>query len=162
MDRDRISAASRSSRGRNFGSFCTIVTWEPKLQKACASSQPNGPPPMTARRFGRRGYLEDRLARAIARSDRGPNIGRPGSCARGDERLFEMQAGVADEERVRAREPGSTEENVYAMRGEFMNGMVFRIFASEIRRMRAITLPKFECEFVRDRRPNSSASRIVP
>ena len=39
--------------GRNFGSFCTIVTCEPILQKACASSHPSGPPPMTARRLGK-------------------------------------------------------------------------------------------------------------
>ena len=48
----RICAASRSSFGKNSGSACTITVREPKRQKACASSQPSGPPPIISRLGG--------------------------------------------------------------------------------------------------------------
>ena len=49
---ERIWAASRSSLGRNFGSFCAMTTCDPNRQNACANSHPNGPPPITRRRRG--------------------------------------------------------------------------------------------------------------
>ena len=47
-----ISEISGSSRTRMRGSISTCVTCEPKRAKACASSQPIGPPPSTSSRCG--------------------------------------------------------------------------------------------------------------
>ena len=46
------SAASGSSRGRMRGAISSSVTSLPKRAKACASSQPMGPAPITASREG--------------------------------------------------------------------------------------------------------------
>lgn len=76
----RISAASRSSRGRNCGWFWRIVTCAPRRANAWASSQPIGPPPMTASRRGSSVRLKiDSLVRkpASASPGTGGTAGRP-------------------------------------------------------------------------------------
>ncbi len=49
----RIADASGSSLGRTRAPRCTIVTEDPSLAKACASSQPTGPPPRMTSSRGR-------------------------------------------------------------------------------------------------------------
>ena len=48
-----ISAASGSSRGRTYVPMCTTETYEPNVEKLCASSHAIGPAPMKTIRGGK-------------------------------------------------------------------------------------------------------------
>ncbi len=50
--RSTVSLTSGSSRSISRGAISTCVTWLPSRAKACASSQPIGPPPSTSSRRG--------------------------------------------------------------------------------------------------------------
>src|SRR6266545_4977175 len=89
-----MPAASASSRFRMWPPVWKRVTSEPRRLKACASSQPMGPAPMT------------------------------GAGARGDDGLLESQGRAVDLDRVRPGEAPVAQEDVDAEAGEALGGVV--------------------------------------
>ena len=77
------SLTSGSSRSISRGAISTCVTWLPSRAKACASSQPIGPPPSTSSRRGSVADVPERVRRQVAdaveagnRRHQGPRAGR--------------------------------------------------------------------------------------